>query len=112
MEIVVRLRPGTAQALRGGAIDAPELAGLHDVLREFGVTLKPQHPDVTDPALQSYFTISGVSSAQSDRITAALLQLGAVEAAYAQPAPHPAGSDGAGGSNTPHKPDGPGSSLD
>jgi hypothetical protein len=88
-EVVVRLRPETARVFHGIDQDAPGARQLRAVLSRFDAELKPQHPGTSDPGLQSYFTISGVSAAQADSIAAAFRQLEAVEAAYVQPTPAP-----------------------
>jgi len=90
MEIVVRLRFEVAHRLHHAVGDATGAAELNAVLNRFGVELKPQHPGASDPALQSYFTISGVSSDQAEHIVSALRELEAVEAAYVQPPVSPA----------------------
>jgi len=90
MDIIVRLRVDIARALHSGAENAAATQGLQAVLTQFGVALKPLHPGVSDPQLQSYFMISGVTSADADHIVAALRTLDEVEAAYVQPPMSPA----------------------
>jgi hypothetical protein len=92
VDIVVRLRPDIAPLFHmGGDQAAVEVMEVMAVLRQFGVDLRPQHPGASDPELQSYFTISGVSSTpEAERIAAALRKLDAVEAAYVQPLASPA----------------------
>lgn len=91
MDIVVRLRPDAATALR--AETPPETAGLRglaSVLADCGADMKPQFPGIEDPSLADYYTVSGVPDSDTERVTAALLDLDEVESAYAQPTPHPA----------------------
>jgi hypothetical protein len=90
MEIVVRLRADAARALLSGLQDAAGARELTAVLTKFGVELRAQHPGASDPGIQSYFTISGVSSAQAERIASALRELEVVETAYLQPPVSPA----------------------
>jgi hypothetical protein len=91
VDIVVRLRPDIAPLFHIGGDQAVEAMEVTAVLKQFGVDLRPQHPGASDPELQSYFTISGVSStAEAERIAAALRKLDAVEAAYVQPLASPA----------------------
>ena len=90
MEIVVRLRADAARDLLSGLQDAAGGRELKAVLTEFGVELKAQHPGASDPEIQSYFTISGASSAQAERIASALRELEVVETAYLQPPVSPA----------------------
>lgn len=85
-DIVVRLVADAARALRGGVQDA-SVTELETVLMRFGAELRQQHPGVSDPQLQSYFTLSVESAEQADRIAAALRELDAVDAAYVQPRP-------------------------
>lgn len=88
-DVVVRLLADAAGAFRGGVQDA-SVTELETVLTRFGAELRPQHPGVSDPQLQSYFTISVESAQQADRIAAALRTLDAVDTAYVQPRPSPA----------------------
>jgi hypothetical protein len=87
-DVVVSLRPETARAFHGNVKD-PGAGRLNAILSQFHAELRPQHPGTSDPELQSYFTISGLSPAQADSITAALRALEVVRAAYVQPAPSP-----------------------
>lgn len=90
MEIVVRLRADAARDLLSGLRDAAGARELKAVLTKFGVELRSQNPGASDPEIQSYFTISGVSSAQAERIASALRELEVVETAYVQPPVSPA----------------------
>jgi len=84
-DVVVRLRAEPARVFHGLVQDAPGARELKAALSQFAAELKPQHPGTSDPELQSYFTISGLSAAQASRITAALRELETVLAAYVQP---------------------------
>jgi hypothetical protein len=90
MEVVMRLRKEIAAALRGGDMSAPGLSELNTLLARFRYQPIPQHPGTSDPDLQRYFTIPGVSPADADRLVAELLELEPVEAAYPQPPGSPA----------------------
>jgi hypothetical protein len=90
MEIVVRLRADAARDLLSGLRDAASARKLTAVLAKLGVELRSQHPGASDPEIQSYFTISGVSSAQAEHIASALRELDVVETAYLQPPVSPA----------------------
>ncbi len=88
-EVVVRLRPETARVFHGKAPDAPGARQLKATLSQLGAELQPQHPGTSDSELQSYFTISGVSTTQADSVTAQLARLEGVQSAYVQPSPAP-----------------------
>ena len=88
MDIIVRVRVDIARALYSERAVAAH--GLKELLTRFGVELKPLHPGVSDPHLQSYFMIVGVPQADADQIVAALRALDEVEAAYVQPPVSPA----------------------
>jgi hypothetical protein len=91
-EVAVRLRRDIADAFRSAA-GRQNIAGAAEVravLSSFGVELKPLSAAVSDPELGSYFTITGLSLSQAERLAAQLRELGAVEAAYVQPFPSPA----------------------
>jgi hypothetical protein len=88
-DIIVRLRPEAARAFSGGT-RTEGVAELETVLTRFGAELRQQHPDVSDPQLQYWYTASVESPDLADRIAAALGELDAVDAAYVQPRPHPA----------------------
>lgn len=88
-DIIVRLRPDAARAFSGGP-RTEGVAELQTVLTRFGAELRQQHPDVSDPQLQSWFSTAVEAPDLADRIVAALVELDVVDAAYVQPRPHPA----------------------
>ena len=58
---------------------------LDDALARLGVSLRPMHPGVEDADLARYFTLSGVSGKEGEKVLVALRDLDAVTAAYGKP---------------------------
>jgi hypothetical protein len=88
-DVVVNLRADAARALSTDARNAGVLA-LRNLLRQVGAELRQQHPGVSDPQLQTWYTASVESPAKADQLAAGLRKLDVVEAAYVQPPPRPA----------------------
>jgi hypothetical protein len=63
------------------------LAGVRSLAAEFGVELRPLHPDVAHPLLDRFFVAEVDDRARADALIERLLQDPQVEAAYVAPAP-------------------------
>jgi hypothetical protein len=83
--IVVRLKPDAARAVQSGRLagaSGTDLEPLARVLDELGIRLVPQHPGVSDPVLETWFTVSGEPPAERARIAGILDALPAVDGAF------------------------------
>ena len=84
--VSVQAAPQAVQALRRNDLLSPETQELARVLREFGVELRPTHPDTRDPDLSTWFETDAPDLATAKRIASTLQRNSAVTAAYVKPA--------------------------
>lgn len=83
MQVIVKVRSGTGQALRRGD-------SLTRITEELGVVPEPQHPGIDDPELSSYFSIEVPDAAEAERVIDRLRNSEAIEGAYLKPPDAPA----------------------
>lgn len=87
--VIVRLRGDVARAWASGGQDE-RAAAVRTALTRMRAELRPQHPGVADPELQSWFTVSVANEEQAESIVSLLREMEAVEAAYVEPRAEPA----------------------
>ncbi len=83
VDVTVRLTDDAVDSAVSGT--RSEMEQLRRVLREFRTRLEPLHPDEKDATLRSYFR-AVVPARDAPRLTAQLLDLSVVDAAYVKPA--------------------------
>ena len=95
MQLVVRVSPEVADALRRGEpTDAAE--AIRDAAAAAGVELLPPHPGVDDPVLARWFGARVTDPGAGRRLADQLLALDGVEAAYVKPGEQSATPNAAG----------------
>jgi len=90
MDVVVRLKADIARAHHdsSGQGSLPAAGSeLFTILSRFGVELRPQHPDSTDPELMTFFVVVGATGDNVNQLRQALADLDAVDGVYIKPAP-------------------------
>ena len=89
MEVVVRLVPEAAKALREDP-SGDRAHAFQDVANSFGVKLLPMHRQVCDGKLATFFVIDYADPRSARRLTESLRHLQDVSAAYVKAAAEPA----------------------
>ncbi|MBS1809723.1 MAG: hypothetical protein JST84_16295 [Acidobacteria bacterium] len=85
MQITVHLRSDAARGLAERSPPSTEINELRQILSRLGITLRPLHPESTDPELRTQFWIDAPDQATADQIIQQLQPLRAVQAAYSKP---------------------------
>jgi hypothetical protein len=90
MQVIVKVRSGTAHAPRRGEPRASAADSLTRITEELGVVPEPQHPGIDDPELSSYFSIEVPDAAEAERVIDRLRSSEVIEGAYLKPPDAPA----------------------
>lgn len=85
MQVTVQVSADVARTLRQRGPPTTDSEALWRMIKTFGLTLQPMHPDTDDPNLQSYFTVEVPDHATAQRVISRLQQAAATEAAYVKP---------------------------
>ena len=83
VEVTLMFSTAAARAIREGGDD------LVQVVREFGATLEPMHPDSHDVELQCFYTAQVPDDADVENVIDQLRQSEGIEAAYVKPPGEP-----------------------
>ncbi len=89
MEVIVQVRPRqTPQATRTtrAASDVAPPAVFRTVEEEYGVTLRPMHPNAHDAVLCTYYYANVTDEATAHEVLTRLRRSTRIEAAYVKPA--------------------------
>ena len=92
-QIMVKVRPDIAEALRRGGAEASELTNL---VRDLGLSLRELHPGATDSHLTSYYVAEADDLPAMEEAAATLASNGMVEGAYVKPSDELPGGSPAG----------------
>jgi hypothetical protein len=85
MQIVVQVRSSDRRS-RGGSMGAEAVpAALAQVAADLDASVSPLHPGTSDDELSRWYVIEVSDPAAADQLTAQLLELPSVEAAYVKP---------------------------
>jgi hypothetical protein len=84
-QVVVELEASVARSLHGVAPATPESEAIAQLAAQSGAALEPMHPQIEDPALVPFFTITAPDRTTADQLIQNLRQRRSVEAAYVKP---------------------------
>jgi hypothetical protein len=90
VDVIVILDTEASKAARGADTSAQARTAANTIeqqARQFGATLRPQHPDTDDPDLSGYFVLAVPSDKDAGQLVEELLGLSGVEGAYLKPQP-------------------------
>lgn len=74
-----------ASRLRQKSFSNSNLNEILDLEREFGITLKPLHPNTSDPNLAKHFIVKVDNMTIAEKVISRLLKIKYVEGAYIKP---------------------------
>jgi hypothetical protein len=94
MQLILMLRQDVAQSLHGRRPATDSSRALEQAVKELGGTLRAQHPESQDAALEVIFVVDNLPSAAATRAIERLQRQDGVESAYLKPAESPPYRDG------------------
>jgi cell division protein FtsX len=85
MQVVIQVSEDVARPLHQLGPPTPDSEALLKLMKTFGLTLKPIHPDTKDPKLQTYFIVEVQDPQTAQELVDRLQQWPGIEAAYIKP---------------------------
>jgi hypothetical protein len=85
MLITLKVDPGDALALHAKAPATESSSDLVKRARDLGLSLRPVHPNTSDPTLQPYFQVQVDDPEFVDHVLSELRSADAVKAAFTHP---------------------------
>lgn len=89
-QVVVKVAPGAARALHGGADDSGEAGDVVAAASRLGVRLIPEDPHRDGPTASPFFHVQVADLDFAREVSARLRRCRSVEAAYVKPPAEPA----------------------
>jgi len=87
--INVKVSSAIAEKLHRRSLPEEDLTEIFDIERDFGIAIKPLHPNTKDPSLNTHFIIELLDETKAKEVIDRLLRTKFVDAAYIKPQDEP-----------------------